>query len=156
MFDILGQGEGPIPQGAAGLVPYPNETYASPVLDCTQVVSGLELIPAKPGYAPNFGGSFWVIERVVGTQTTGLNFQAGSDPAHLNFFVSTVGRPTNAEVNGAAPPSLGAGGVIAAATVAKIPNAPVFLDITLSASGTGGFVLLARLVVGVIWIPVGS
>lgn len=156
MFDFLEVGAGPIPSGTAGLVSYPSETYATPILDLTVANLGIELVPAKPGHFAVSSGSEWIIESVNGTQVTQVTCQAGTDLAHVNFFTSFNGRPTNVEVNGVVPPSLGTGAPTAAQTLQRTSNTPVIFDVTVPATGTGGFALRARFCVRVRWIAEGG
>ena len=155
MFDFQDSGAGPIAQGATGRITYPNEAYVTPLLDLTVVTLGIEFIPARPGHIPQIGASNWIIELVSGTQTVPASFQAGSNAAHNNIF-TTAARPATADVNGANPPSLSTGGVIAATTNQLLPNLPVFLDVTAAAQGTGNFKLKARFVCRVSWLAVGG
>ena len=113
-------------------------------------MSGIELVPAKPGYFPVFSSTKWVIQAVSGSQATPANVNAGSDGAHSNFFASQAS-PSNANVNASVPTSIIGGPTAAANTVKRILNAPVIMDITSGAQGTG-LVLRASLLVWVIWL----
>lgn len=159
--DYLGNGLGGIPLGspnAATLSAFPAEEYQSPLLDFTVPNLGVEIVPAKPGYVAVrmvAGAIGFVIEQVAGTQTTPMTMNAGSDPAHTNIYISSTVRPANADVNTAVPPSIAATPTPAATTVQLFPNAPIVLDITAGAQGTGGFTLKGRFLIRVQWIPVG-
>lgn len=145
---------------SAGRVPFPVEIYASPLLDLTQAVSGVEIIPAKPGYIPTtrtVGGVFWVIENVTGTQTTPPTLRAGSNAARTNFIIQVSTTPANADVNGANPPSLSnAAAAVATTTVQLFPNTPVYLDIVAPAAGTGGYKCMAKIISIITWMAVRS
>lgn len=140
---------------AASLVAFQAETYQTPLIDISQPLSGMELIPARPGHFPvllNALYGVWDIESVTGTQTSPVHLQAGNNAAHTNMFASTT-TPSNGDVNGANVPSLtflnATFNIAAPAT--QIPNATVFLDVTVPAAGTGGFKCMARLSVTVVW-----
>jgi len=157
MFDFFTDGGlGPIPDGSPGagsLVPFPLEVYQTPILDLTKPNLGIELFPAKPGYVALSNLVEWVITQVTGTQTGVLSAQAGSDPAHRNLFNSQATQPSNATVNGANPPSR-SGNQTLAFTVKLFPGAPVILDVTAGAVGTGGFTLNGFFVAYVFWMAV--
>jgi hypothetical protein len=156
--DFLGPGTGPIPlgSGGSGLSAFPVESFTTSILDLTQVVAGLELVPARAGYIPRLGGGFWDIEQVVGTQTNPPTIQAGSDTAHSNFIASTNATPSNASTNAAATPCVISGpNQASGGGVQSLTNATIFVDITVGATGTGGFVLKGRFVVNVLWMAVG-
>lgn len=156
--DVLGVGTGPTAlggSGSSGLINYPIETYVTPTLDLTQTVSGIELIPAKPGHVPLVYLARWIIYSVTGTQTTPATHKAGNNTAHTNIFASSSTNPSNANVNAAAPVSTAAGPVTVQPSNIT-PNAPVIFDLTSGAVGTGGFALRARLAAFVIWVAQGS
>lgn len=140
---------------SAGAVAYPIEIYSTPILDLTKIVSGIEAIPARPGYIATQFNSRWIVQQLSGTQTSPPTYQMGSDPAHQNFVPSTAA-PSNASVNAiVGTPALGNGGLLQTG-LQFFPNAPVFFDVTAAAQGTGGFALLARHVSVVWWIAVGG
>lgn len=156
---VLGSGpqmlEGPGSiSGAAGA--YPTEVFQTPLLDITQAVSNIEILPARPGYFPFNILSQWVIESVTGAQTVPATIRAGSDPAHLNFYPSINTAPSNANVNAAVPPSLADALNTTGVALKKFPGAPVFFDITAPAAGTGGYSCKARLVILVVWYVSGT
>lgn len=156
MSDFLGAGAGPMPLGpdalAGDMAMLPVEIFQTAYLDLTQVVSGIELIPAKPGYAPQILTSGWIIDAVTGTQTTPVTTQAGNDGAHSNIFPSASTNPTNTDVNTGSVPCLGTNMALTPNTTKRIANAPVYLDITTGAQGTGGFSVFASLFVYVMWL----
>lgn len=156
MFDVLGNGVGPAPvgtSGSAGLAAYPCEVFISPILDLTVPNLGIEIVPARPGYVPEWLGSLWIFESITGTQTTAAVSKAGSNAAHTNLLGSGTG-PDNADTNAAHPPSVGFGSQINTYSLQRIPNATVYLDVTSGASGTGGFSLRARCAIIVMWMAV--
>jgi len=131
------------------------ETYSTPVLDLTKIVTGIELVPARPGYIATQLNREWIIVQFAGTQTSPTTYQAGSDAAHQNYAAPSP-TPTNAVVNAIVnTPAIGNGGGIVTGGQ-RFPNATIFLDITVAAQGTGGFTLLARYVTNVWWIAVGG
>lgn len=157
MNDFIGSGLGPSQVGnqiSGSLVAFPLDTYATPQLDLTQVVTGIELVPAKPGHIPVSATARFLIESTTGTQTTPLVSQAGSDAAHTNFKASTSA-PANVDVTGAPVPAISSAVGGSAVTTQRIPNATVFFDITAGAQGTGGFTLRGKFVVVVRWQAVG-
>lgn len=143
-------------QSASGsILAYPGEIYQTPLIDISQPLSNLELIPARIGYFPVFIaglGGMCAIESVTGTQTSPVHIQAGNNAAHTNLFATTT-LPSNADVNGASVPSLT---TLNPPTnlLTMIQNATVFFDITVPAVGTGGFKCLARFAVVVVWMSV--
>lgn len=143
---------------SAGRVPYPLEIYTTPLLDLSQVVTDLEIVPARFGYVPVnrvSGVALWVIESIVGTQTTPPTIKAGSNTARTNFFASSSATPSNADVNGANVPSISnASSAIAAVGLQLLPNSPIYFSITSPAAGTGGYKCMARLVFNVAWTAV--
>lgn len=150
--------EGPGTNSAA-VVAYPVEPFQTPLLDLTKTYSNVELIPARPGYVPIVASGFfpeWVIESVTGTQTSPPTIRAGNDAGHVNTIPSTATTPTNALVNTAVPPTVVTGPANPAVTLKRIPNAPVFMDITVAAQGTGGYSCLARLSIVVYWFAVSQ
>jgi len=157
----LGQGQGPAPIGpgtTGALSAYPVEMYQSPLLDLTQTVSGIELIPARPGYIPIIELALWETEFTAGTQTSPPTVRAGNDAGHTNFINTSSTTPSNANVNAANVPCLitGPTGALSNQTAQQIPNATVLLDVTAGAAGTGGFALRAKLVCMIFWVAVGS
>ena len=161
MQDFLGQGAGPETTGApgGGLAVYAIETFETGLLDLTQTISLLELVPARPFYIPVFNGSRWVVEAVSGTQTSPATINAGNNAARSNFIPSNATTPINTEVNSCVPPcAITAPSSVAPSglTAQAIANSPVLLDITSPCVGTGGFSLFAHLAVQVIWIAAGS
>jgi hypothetical protein len=159
---VMGAGpqllEGPGTNSAA-VGAYPVETFQTPLLDLTKTYANIELVPARPGYYPvgYVGAGFpqWVIESASGTQTSPPTVQVGSDAAHQNTLALSAATPTNAKVNVATPPTIVDGPTLAATTIQRIPNAPVFFDLTVPAAGTGGYSCMARLVIYICWIAVG-
>lgn len=157
-MDNMEFGAGPNPLSnspGGGLGAYPIARFETPSLDLTVPHLGIELVPGKPGYISVIASTNWLIERVNGTQTTPLTCNAGSDAAHSNVIPSVAIQPTNADVNGANVPSLAAGQG-QNALLKLIPGAPVILDITAGAAGTGSFALTGRYVVSVFYIAVGQ
>ena len=158
--DFFVPGLGPLPVGASplagSLLAFPAETYISPMLDFTQPISGIELIPAKQGHlpiSPLLGVTYFavVIKSVTGTQTTPAHFRAGSDPGHVNFF-SLQSAPINSDVNSAVPPSLGQINSFVGGRQ-MFANTPVILDITTGAIGTDStFSLTGYIVAYVMWM----
>lgn len=135
---------------------YAVEVFQTPLLDLTKTYQKIELVPARPGYFPinlTTGKAQWSIEKVSGTQTTPPTIRAGNDPAHTNFFTSTSTNPSNADVNGANPPSVANGPFLPLGT--EFSNATVYFDLTSPAVGTGGYSCMARLTCAVAWISVG-
>src|SRR6267142_1271140 len=133
---------------SASVGAYPLEPFQTPLLDLTKTYSNIEIIPARPGYFPVILSGFfpeWVIESVVGTQTSPPTVQAGNNAAHNNSIPTTATTPTNALVNTAVPPTTVTGPGNPAVTLKQFPNTPVFMDITVAAQGTGGYSCLARL-----------
>jgi len=152
-------GVGPEPSDGPGtpsssLIAYPMEIFQTPLIDISQPLSGMELIPARIGHIPilivQLAGE-WAIESVVGVQTSPVHVRAGSDAAHSNFLSSTT-TPSNADVNGAVVPSLTSLNTTGPGPVTFFPNTPVYFDITVPAAGTGGFSCLARLIIAVNWV----
>src|SRR6267142_2458719 len=142
---------------SASVGAYPVELFQTPLLDLTKTYSNIEIIPARPGYFPVvLSSSFpeWVIESVSGTQTSPPTIQAGNDAGHVNTIPNTATTPSNALVNAAVPPTVASGPAAPAATVKRVPNTPVFMDVTVAAQGTGGYSCLARLSFVVCWIAV--
>jgi|SRR5579863_3571367 len=130
------------------------EVFQTPLLDLTKTLSSMELVPARPGHFPVVCVlANWCIESVSGVQTAPVVYQAGQNAAHTNVFAALTNGPSNADVNGANPPSFG-GQSIGASRVQLIVNTPVFLDITAGAQGVSK--LLARLIVGVEWVAIGG
>lgn len=158
--DFLGGGAGPLPNGSpggGGLVAFPFESFVTPILDLTKAQLGVEIVPAKPGHvAVILATSLWFIEQVAGTQTSPPTLQAGSDPAHTNSIPSSSTTPSNADVATSASilPALAVGPTSqsAAVGVRRFVNAPIILDVTAGAQGTGGFSLKARFQCRVIWM----
>lgn len=141
----------------SGLVAYPAEVFTTPLLDFTVPTLGIELVPAKPGHYPIqlTNPRTIIIESVSGTQATAAQIRAGSDPAHTNYLPLT-NQPSNANVNGAVPPSFAPGSNVVN-TTHRIPNTPVIFDLVTGAVGTApGFVLKARYMTVVIWISVNQ
>lgn len=138
---------------SGSLVPLQMETYQTPLLDLTQTLSSMEMIPARPGYAPIPVIVNWVIESTTGVQTVVLKNNMGSNLAKTNYNPANTNGPSNVNVNGANPPSL-AGGIGIAPSVQLFANTPVLLDITAGAQGTGSFSLMGRLFMIVYWAPV--
>jgi hypothetical protein len=153
--DIMGNGLGP----TGSFITLSAESFVTDLIDLTTTPIGIETIPARPGHIPIIIIATWIIELVAGTQVTAATMQSGSNAAHNNFTASGQG-PTNADVNGANPPSIGDGSsplfVPIPSTLPQIPNAPVYLDVTAPAQGTGGFALKARALITVTWMPVGT
>lgn len=135
---------------------YPLEVYQTPVLDLTKTYSDVELLPARPGYFPVILTSVWVIISRSGTQTTPPTFQAGNNTAHTNLIASVSTLPSNADVNGANPPSQTSTVGAVVNLTQRIVNATSYFDITAAASGTGGYSCMAQLVVEVVWMASGS
>ncbi len=161
MLDLLGVGAGPQPlgsPGAASLISYPVETFQTPLLDLAVPNLNIEFIPAREGFVAWRLSSAWIIETALGTQTTPPVVRAGSDAARTNFLPSTSS-PSSANVNASVGnvPSLasGIGNVNSNQANQKIPGATVYLDVVSGGSGSGGYALLARLVVNVMWMTVG-
>lgn len=159
--DFLGPGAGPISTGTggAGFGAYAVEAFESPILDLTTTALGVELVPARPFYTPRLITASWLIEKVAGTQTSPPTVRAGNDAAHGNFIGQMSTTPSNANTNAAATPCVVTGptaGTALGPTVQTITNAPVLLDIVSGATGTGGFMLKARLVVLVLWFAPSS
>lgn len=165
MFDqISDAGLGPIPQGtppAGALVAYSQETFQTQVLDLTVPNLGIEIAPAKPGHVPVVNFLNWIITQAAGTQTTPLSFQSGSDAAHTNFAPSQATHPSNAEVATAIGLAAGQAIVCASSSIPGfpqkvIPNAPLILDITAGAQGTGGFSLKGFFMINILWMAVSQ
>jgi len=154
MLDFLDAGVGPIPAGPSGRVPFPFESYATPILDLTVANPGLELVPARPGYFAQLSSSLWVIESTTGTQTAPATFQAGDNITHDNVMTSTS-TPSNTDVNTAQAPSRGSGGTAAADGLMRNPGRPIVIDVT-AAAGTGSFTLRARFIITVWWFAEGN
>jgi hypothetical protein len=127
-------------------------TFDSGPLDLTMTHADVPLVPARAGYFPVMQARNWVINSFAGTQSTPATVRAGSDAGHTNFIASTATTPSNAEVNGAAPPSLAGGPGFPALTTQRIPGTAVLLDVPTAATGVG-FALTATLVVQVAWFP---
>ena len=144
---------------SSGLVVPSTEIYQTPLLDISQPVFGIEVVPAKFGLvAVTFAlpNNQWFVESIVGVQTSPPHCQAGSDAAHTNLYAPDTGDPINALVNaGTAPPFL-AGVASATALAAYMPNTPVFFDLTVGATGTGGYKCMAKLIFIITWIAVGG
>lgn len=143
---------------SGGLVIPSSEIYQSPLLDISQPVFGMEIVPAKLGLVcvAILSNPLWFVESVVGVQTSPPHCQAGSDAAHSNLYAPDVGNPSNGLVNaGTAPPFLGGAGS-STNLAANVANAPVFFDLTVGAVGTGGYKCMAKLVLVVTWIAVGG
>lgn len=160
-MDILGNGAGPLPAGSpgGGSSCYPLETFETQTIDLTQPISGLEIIPARPFYSPHSVTTVWIVEQVTGTQTSPPTIRAGNDANHDNLIGPTSTTPSNANVNAAQVPCpiTGPGtGAAIGPTSQFIANAPVFLDVTAGAAGTGGFTLKARLAISVSWSSVSG
>lgn len=144
---------------SGSLVSYLTETFQSLPIDLTTIQGAIEIIPARLGHFPVCLAAQWVIESVTGTQVTPPTSFAGSNAAQNNFFVSGLNTtPSNANVNGASPPSLAAGpnGLIFIPTTRQVSNATVYFGISSPAAGTGGYRCIARLVCRVIWMPVNT
>lgn len=139
---------------SASLVLVRPETFSSPLLDISQALSGMEIVPARPGHVFVVSRMQWIIESVVGTQTVPLNMQIGNNPTHDNVLTSTA-TPSNVDTNTAIPPSPTTGQA-PPALVQNFPNVPTFMDITSGAQGTGGFKVMARFIISVIWYGVGG
>jgi hypothetical protein len=159
MNSELGNGpsllEGP-GTNSAGTCAYALDQFQTPLFDLTKTYSGIEVIPARPGYYAYPLSFVWIIESFAGTQVTPVVFQMGSNPAHNNILPSQS-NPSNANVNAAVPPSTAIAATVTVATGTQyIANAPVYMDITSPASGTGGFACTARLAYYIFWIPFGS
>lgn len=139
---------------SAGQIGYLIEAYQSPILDLTRTWSGIEILPARPGFIamPSQGGG-WLIEAASGTQTTSITYRAGNNSTHDNFQPSNS-NPNNANINAAVPPSIILTSTIPANTVKRFANLPVLLDVTVAAAGTGNFVLRGSLSIPVIWVPI--
>ena len=135
-------------------VAYPFEVFSTPLLDITQPLSAMELIPARLGHVPIAATGTWSIESVVGVQTVPAQVQAGNDASHTNIFASTAS-PSNATVNTTTPPSI-SNGINKPLRTQIFPNSTVFFDITAGAQGTGGFKCMAKLVVAVLWASIGG
>lgn len=155
--DYLARGQGPVPLGSTGggsLCGFPVENFQTPLLDLTTANLAIELVPARPGYAPIVNFAEWIISQKFGTQTSTATYRAGSNTGHSNFIAS-VSEPSNAQVNaGSSGPYIASSAFTALIDVKLIPNATVYLDVTAGASGTGGFALLASLSVSVAWVAV--
>lgn len=137
------------------------DLFQSPLLDLTQVVSNIELVPARPNLIPfpvNLVTAFWFVEQRSGTQTSPPTIQAGSDAAHQNFFTTTSTTPSNANLNASVVPApiAGPGIGVFSGTLKRIPNAPIMLDLTVPAAGTGGYSCRARIFVVVAWIALSQ
>lgn len=170
MRQSIWQGAGPQPlQGAANAAScarasaYPLETYQTPILDLTKTYSGIELVPARPGYVATPRSRVWTVISVSGTQTSPATYNAGSntglesstaEPAsiHDNFMPQANALPTNATINSGTTPPFVTNATSAANNLQLFANAPVLLDISVPAAGTGGFKLLMMLTVTVEWI----
>ena len=157
---VMGAGpallEGP-GTNSAGEVAYLAEVFQTPLFDLTKTYSNIEIIPARPGYYPLPLLTEWVIESFSGTQTSPLTLRVGNDPGHVNIFALQSTNPSNVDVNAAIPPSYATGLTVAVSNnTQRIANAPVYMDITAPASGTGGFTCTARLSFIVVWFPFGS
>lgn len=135
---------------------FPWETYQTPLLDLTKTYSNIEIVPARLGYFPFLLIGTWLIEQRSGTQTSPPTIQAGSDANHVNFIASSSPSPTNADTNNANPPSQTAlvGGAVM--TLQRIVNAPVYMDVTVAASGTGGYSCMASFVYSIMWVASGN
>lgn len=159
MFDNLGVGIGPLPNGSpggGGLVCFPMELYETPILDLTIVTPPLEFIPARPGLiALPTSNSRFVIEQVAGAQTVPLTFRVTQDLINSNFANSTT-VPSNADVNGGVVPFISGGANISSLTNRRFPNTPFMFQMLTGAQGTGGFVLRGKFVTVVGWAAVGS
>jgi hypothetical protein len=131
-----------------------SEVFQTPLIDITKPLSGMEIVPARPGYVPVCVLAInWSIESVVGVQTSPVVYNAGQDAAHTNVVPALSNGPSNAEINGVTPPSIR--GVNAASVRAQLmTNTPVFLDITQGAQGVSS--CLAKLNVGVLWVAIGG
>ena len=161
LADYLIPGTGPLSDGSPGsgaLGAYPMEVFETPSLDLTKTYSGIELIPARPGYLPFLLLPQWMITIASGTQTSGATAQAGSNAAHTNFFNTTANTPSNAAVNAAVgnTPCRGGNPSAATSTLRRFTNRPVLMDITVGAQGTGNFALACRFIAIVGWVPTGD
>lgn len=150
---------GPMQLGApnSGLfVLWPSEIFQTPLLDFTQPVSSIELIPARQGHFPLISQARFLIEALAGTQVTPPTIRAGSDVGHVNFWAQSSITPSNTVFNTpAVPPALGGAPSQPASSVPRISNAAVFFDIVTGGSGTGGYALKGKLSVAVFWIALG-
>lgn len=156
-FDTLGVGAGPVPLGpTASLAAYPVEAFESPILNLATTTLGIEMIPAKPGYFPSLINLFWIITSKAGTQTTPPTCRAGANSTHDNLWTTSSTTPSNASVNGAAPPSVAFGPLTVNYAARALPNTPIIMDVTTGAQGTGGFTLRAKMLLVVFWLPEGS
>lgn len=149
--------EGP-GSASAGLGAFAFEFFQTPLLDLTKTYSNIELIPARPGFIPISSTNVekWVIELVQGTQTSPPTVRAGSDAAHTNFINNQNNTPSNAIVNTTVPPAVTIGNNLNfVLPVQSLPGVPVFFDLVSPAQGTGGYIVKARYVCGIAWVPVG-
>jgi len=158
MLDFISNGLGPqsLATGAGARVAFPCEVFSTPVLDLTVLSSNIELVPAKPGHFPSGLTTRVIVEQFTGTQSTPATVRAGSDAGHVNYIVAS-NAPSNASMNiGVSAPFVPNTNVTGSAvTTQRIPNAPVLLDITVAATGTGGFTLRVRYETTVIWAAPG-
>ena len=127
------------------------ETYETPLLDLTKTYSGIELVPARPGYIPIHSTRTWIIFSRSGTQTSPPTTNIGNDAAHTNIQPSINTTPSNVNVNGAVPISL-AQGVAQNQGPQILPNATVYFDLTAPATGTGGYSCMARYAIAIFWV----
>lgn len=142
-------------QTSGSLLAFSPETYSTPLLDITQPISKVELIPARPGYIPvAVLNCFWSIENVVGAQTVPAQFQVGSNAAHTNVFTSTAA-PTNADVAATNPPSR-TSTLFGQFQTQQFANTPIFFDLTTGAQGTGGFKCSAKFIITLLWAAIGG
>ena len=140
--------------GSGAALPFPLETYQTPLLDLTKTYSNIELLPARPGFYPVIISSMWLIESHSGTQTTPPTIQAGNDLNHVNIIPLSATRPSNANVNAIGQNGICTASAAAANTVQKIIGVPVFFDLTVPAVGTGGYSCFGHYVLIVCWMAV--
>lgn len=128
------------------------ETFFTAALDWT-VVQSVELIPARTGYCPILVSRQTLVVSRAGILTTGATFQLGNNAGHNNIMAATANAPTAANTNTLTPPIQSTPGNFAASSTAPLlAGTAAFFDITLGATGTGGFALSAREVVIVTWV----
>lgn len=144
-------------QSSGSACAYGPDVFQSPLLDLTTSYANVEILPARPGYYPLVISASWIIESASGTQTTPPTFQAGNDAAHTNILINQSTTPSNANVNAAAAPCrAGFATTNTSAATKRIAGSTVYFDLTVPATGTGGYSCKAKLSLLVFWIPFGA
>ena len=119
--------------------------YVSALIDFATTSTGVVIFPAKPGYYVRPGICFWYPISVAGSLSTSPTFQAGSDGSHVNWMASQT--PSGAAAFAAFSAGVQTQGVNAT-IVAPSPhvNSDITLNVTVAATGTGGFALTGKFV----------